>query len=98
MATPDPHKIPKGLDRPVPILLWEPNEVIGVVLLLGVGVVLKVIVLGIAGAIAVMVYSNKVRRRGKRGQGPHVLWRLGICFDKGLIRHAPRPYKVDFYR
>lgn len=94
----DPHHIPRGLDRPVPILLWEPVEFVVAIMLLGVGVILKMIIIGFGGAIAVMYYSTKVKRRGKRGMGIHLMWRLGIFSDKSLKKYAPHPSNVDFVR
>lgn len=94
----DLHTIPRGLDRPVPILLWEPTEFVVAILLLGVGVILKMLVIGVGGAAGVMYYSSKVKRRGKRGMGMHLLWRLGFVADKGLKKYAPAPSKVDFTR
>lgn len=68
------------------------------ILLLGVGVVMELIVVGIGGAVAVMIYSAKVKRRGKRGQGVHLLWRRGMVLDPALGKFCARPAQVDMYR
>lgn len=94
----DPHTIPRGLDRPVPILFWDPVEFIMAVILLGVGVILKMLLVGFGGAAVVMIYSSKVKRRGKRGTGIHALWRLGFPMDSALKKKMLHPSRVDFTR
>lgn len=81
----------------MPFLLWDPSEAITVILLLGVGVVLKMIVLGLGGAAAVMIYSSKIKRRGKRGQGVHMLWRQGLPVDP-VFKKTALPSHLDMYR
>ena len=94
----DAHTIPRGMDRPVPILLWDPAEFIVALMLIGIGVVMKMLVIGLLGAVAVMLYSIKIKRRGKRGTALHFMWRMGYLIDPVLKKRFSDPTYSEFTR
>lgn len=89
------HRVPRGLDTPVPILFWDPAELTVAILLLGLGIILKQPIIGIGGCFGFLQLSKKLKRGAKRGQGMHTMWRFGIEVDPLLKKYGHRPHHND---
>lgn len=90
------HRVPSGLDAPIPILFWEPMEFTMAIIALGLGVVMHMMFLGIALAAIVLVVSRRMRRGAKRGAVPHSIWYTGLDVDPALKNWFPPSWKNDF--
>lgn len=81
----------------MPIFFWDPTVFTVAVLLLGMGVVAKQIVVGLGGAILVIMIHKRLSRGAKRGAGKHLMWSIGITFvDPLLSKRGPKATQVDF--
>lgn len=91
------YKTTRELESPVPILSWDPIEMIAAVLLVGVGFVVRMELFGFIGAYVLLKVSKKLKSGAKRGQMQHMLWRLGIEADPLLQKKGvPSPFQVEF--
>ncbi|WP_018234311.1 type IV conjugative transfer system protein TraL [Thioalkalivibrio thiocyanodenitrificans] len=93
---PQAHLIGKGIDRPTPILFWEPVEFVISICMLGFGIVMGILLFGAVGAVAVLVGAQKLKRGAKPGTVQHFLWRLGLQLDSCLKKKFPAPWKNEF--
>ncbi len=90
------HAIPFDIEKPVPILLWEPLEFIGSIMAIGFGLVLDLIFVGIIAAALVLWGSLRLKRGAKRGAMQHTFWALGLQLDPGLRELFPPSWQNDF--
>ena len=80
------HVIPTDLEKPVPILLWDPLEVVLALCLMGFGVIAHLWVFGMLAGAGVLIGSRYLKRGSKQGAMQHYLWSLGLQLDKSLAR------------
>jgi len=90
------HKVAQEVDAPVPILFWDPIEFIIAIAVMGFGMLLNMWMLGALGAMAVLYFSNKLKRGAKRGAVQHWLWSVGMQIDPFLKNKFPAPWKKEF--
>lgn len=93
---PTEHVIPTDIEKPVPLLFWEPLEFVLSLCLMGFGIIAHLWVLGMASAAAVLIGSRYLKRGAKQGAMQHYLWSLGLQLDKPLSRMFPPAWKNDF--
>ncbi len=91
------HRTVKDLDKPIPILFWEPVEFTIAVSMVGFGLLFNMWVIGMLAGAAVLVGANKLRRGAKPGAVQHFLWSTGLQLDPPLKRYFPPSWANDFY-
>lgn len=91
------YVVPVGVEKPVPIMFWEPLEFVLATTLVGFGIITGVWVLGFAGAGGILIVSRYLRRGAKRGVMQHFLWSLGLPMDAPLSKFFPPPERNDFF-
>ncbi|MHB1666132.1 type IV conjugative transfer system protein TraL [Thiomonas sp.] len=97
MANGDIHRIARDLDKPIPILFWDPVEFVIAVSMVGFGVLVNMWVIGMLAGAAVLVLSTKLKRGAKPGAVQHWLWSLGLQVDPALKQRFLPSWKNDFF-
>lgn len=92
----DSHKVPFGIEAPIPIMFWDPLEFIIAISFMGFGVISKLWIIGMAGGFAVLVGAKYLKRGAKRGAVQHMLWAYGIQLDNALRRKFQPAWLNDF--
>lgn len=91
------RRIYKDLDAPVPILFLDPMAFVMGVFGVGVGIVSKNMLLGLALGAGVIYLSKVMSRGAKRGQARHALWRMGVSSAESAFEKAGiHPLMNDF--
>lgn len=90
------RKIPLTADNPVPILFWEPVDFIAGISIFGMGVALKMFMLGAIGCVVTLMVASNLRKGAKRGAAQHWLWAMGLNIDSGLARFKLKAWNNDF--
>lgn len=93
----DTHKTVKDIDKPIPILFWEPLDFTIAISMIGFGLLFNMWVLGMLAGAAVLVGAQKLRRGAKPGAVQHWLWSMGLQLDTVLAVYFPPSWKNDFY-
>ncbi len=91
------HRVAKDLDKPVPILFWDPVEFVIAVSMVGFGVLVNLWVVGGLAGAAVLVLATKLKRGAKPGAVQHWLWAMGLQLDQSLAARFPPSWDNDFY-
>lgn len=92
------HAIPQGVDEPVPILFWSPQDFMTALMGVGIGILLDSLLLGVFLGWAVLKLGKRLRRGAKRGATIHFLWGLGLNLDPSMLRNFPDPTKNEYFR
>lgn len=90
------HQIPVGIEKPTPILLWDPLDFVLAILAIGFGLVMDIIFVGIVAAALVLWGSLRMKRGAKAGAMQHALWSLGLQIDARLKVHFPASWANDY--
>lgn len=90
------RKTPTSIDNEVPILFWAPTDLIAGLSVLGMGMILKMFLLGVVGCVVTLVVATKLRQGAKRGAAQHWLWFMGARIDRSLERTNLRAEQNDF--
>lgn len=90
------RKIPLTADNAVPIMFWEPVDFIAGLSIFGMGVALKMFLLGAIGAVITLTIASKLRQGAKRGAAQHWLWYMGLSIDRALGRTKLHAWDNDF--
>lgn len=93
----DPHKTVKDIDKPIPILFWEPLDFTIAISMIGFGLLFNMWVIGMLAGAAVLVGAQKLRRGAKPGAVQHWLWSMGLQLDGILKAYFPPAWSNDFY-
>lgn len=96
MIDEEAHKVPQDVDSPIPVLFWDPVEFVISISIFGFGILMNLWLLGMIGAITVLVLSQKLKRGAKRGAVQHYLWRSGLQVDAPLRKKFPTPWTTEF--
>jgi hypothetical protein len=91
----DAHRFVEDLDSPVPLLFWDPSEVMLSSLPLGLGIILTMLPLGLLGMVLTLLLVRRLRGGNKRGMVFHRIWRSGFWGD-ALVDKQPRPSLVEW--
>ncbi|MBC8737244.1 hypothetical protein F6X40_10535 [Paraburkholderia sp. UCT31] len=93
---PQAHVIPSDIEKPVPIMFWEPIEFVMALSLMGFGIVMNLWVFGMVSGGLVLVGSRYLKRGAKQGAMQHLLWSMGVMLDQPLKTKFPQPWMRDF--
>lgn len=91
------HTVPVGVEKPVPVFVWEPVEFVFSMAVLGFGMVTDAWPLGFIGAGGILIGTLYLRRGAKKGAVQHMLWSHGLAIDPCLTRFFPGPERNDFF-
>lgn len=90
------RSIPVTADNVVPIMFWDPVDFIAAMSIFGMGVAMKLFILGLVGGVATLMIASKLRQGAKRGAAQHWLWYMGITIDRALGRLEMKSWQNDF--
>lgn len=90
------HTVPYDIEAPVPVLFWEPLEFVLALSLVGFGIILGLWVIGIGGALGVLLGSRYLKRGAKRGAMQHYFWAHGLQLDNPLRKSFKPAWLNDF--
>lgn len=91
------HLVPRDLDAPVPIMFWEPVEVIGALSIVGFMIMFHQLLLGFALAAVFLWITKKLKKRSaKAGLAMHMLHAQGVPIDGSLHKHMPPARLPEF--
>jgi len=92
----DLHKIARDLDKPIPILFWDPAEFVIAISMIGFGLLINMWFGGMLAGAAVLVLATKLKRGAKQGAVQHWMWSLGLQLDAALAERFPGSWVNDF--
>jgi len=96
MAGPDPLRaVPRGLEKPMPIMFLTPIEWGVAIIGLGLGIAIRQFLFGAVIAFGFVYLYRKTTSTGKRGLYVHMIWRAGLPFDPLMKKFWPKPSAVD---
>lgn len=90
------HIIPEGVERPTPIMFWEPLEFTVGLMFAGFGIVTNMWVIGVGLGGAVLALAPRMRRGYRRGAVQHMLWAKGLNLDPHLKARFKPSWLNDF--
>lgn len=90
------RKTPMTIDNVVPILFWEPVDFIAAMAIFGMGVAMKMFILGVIGAVITLMVATRLRQGAKRGAAQHWMWHMGLTIDRALSRAKLKSWQNDF--
>lgn len=93
----DIHRTVKDIDKPIPILFWDPLDFTIAISMIGFGLLFNMWAIGMLAGAAVLVGAQKLRRGAKPGAVQHWLWSMGLQLDTVLIAYFPPSWENDFY-
>lgn len=89
-------RVPKEVDKDVPIMFFEPMEFVAFIGILGFGMIFNLFFLGVVAGVGYLMVSRKMKRGAKRGASQHFLYRLGLPLDPALKKYFPSPSLSEF--
>ena len=90
------RKTPMTVDNVVPIMFWDPVDFIAAMAIFGMGVAMKLFILGVVGAAVTLMVASKLRQGAKRGAAQHWMWHMGLTIDRSLSRLGLKSWNNDF--
>ncbi|QHS09081.1 type IV conjugative transfer system protein TraL [Sinimarinibacterium sp. NLF-5-8] len=90
----DPRRhIPSRADDPVPMLFWEPFELVLSITAFGMLMILVNPIVGVIVGWGSLWISKRLKRGAKKGAAQHAVWALGLMSDKALHKFPPPQIK-----
>lgn len=84
------------LEKPIPIMFWDPMEFTIGFTMLGFGIVTDLPVIG-GGLCVLVLWGGKYLKKGQKNGGvQHFLWRMGLQIDGVLKKYFPAPWVLEF--